>query len=78
MTTKGTILKVIREKCLDCCCGSSNEVDLCQVKCVLYPYRFGKDPDPSRTGNNLKIPTTEGDILTNQTELRERVESGHE
>ena len=39
-------LKAIRAKCLDCCCGSSNEVRLCPtVECSLYPYRFGKRAD---------------------------------
>lgn len=38
-------LKVIRLKCLDCCCGSSNEVSLCPAtQCPLYEYRFGKNP----------------------------------
>jgi hypothetical protein len=45
-------LKAIRRKCLDCCCGSSHEVDLCQVEdCSLYPYRFGKSP--TRKGRRL-------------------------
>ncbi len=40
-----TPLKAIRLKCLDCCCGSSNEVKLCTVeRCALYPFRFGKNP----------------------------------
>lgn len=38
-------LKAIRLKCLDCCCGSSNEVNLCTaVKCPLHPFREGHDP----------------------------------
>lgn len=38
-------MKAIRRKCIDCSCGSSNEVKLCPVKnCPLYDYRFGKDP----------------------------------
>jgi hypothetical protein len=40
-----TPLKAIRRKCLDCCCGSSQEVSHCPVhSCTLYPYRFGKRP----------------------------------
>jgi hypothetical protein len=40
-----TPLRSIRRKCLDCCCGSSQEVSLCPVhSCSLYPYRFGKRP----------------------------------
>ena len=38
-------LKAIRLKCLDCCCGSSNEVKLCTVvKCPLYAFREGRNP----------------------------------
>lgn len=38
-------LRVIREKCLDCCCSSSQEVKLCTAEnCALYPFRFGKNP----------------------------------
>lgn len=38
-------LKAIRLKCLECSCGSSNEVKLCPVtKCALYPFREGRDP----------------------------------
>lgn len=38
-------VKAIREKCLDCCCGSFTEVEKCTVtKCALYPFRFGKNP----------------------------------
>lgn len=40
-----TPMKAIRKKCLDCCCGSTNEVRLCTVKkCPLYVYRYGKRP----------------------------------
>lgn len=38
-------LRAIRLKCLDCCCGSSNEIKNCAVvECPLYLYREGKDP----------------------------------
>ncbi len=38
-------IKAIRAHCIDCCCGSSNEVKLCPVTdCKLYPFRFGKNP----------------------------------
>lgn len=41
-----TPMKAIRAKCLDCCCGSSKEVELCPaLNCSLYPYRFGKNPN---------------------------------
>lgn len=38
-------VKAIRSKCLECSCGSSNEVKLCPITdCALYPFRFGKNP----------------------------------
>lgn len=41
-----TAIKAIRLKCLDCCCGSSEEVKLCPVKkCSLWVFRFGKNPN---------------------------------
>lgn len=49
-----TPLKSIREKCLDCVCGSANEVKLCPCDgkqstfCALWPYRFGRRPEGSK------------------------------
>lgn len=41
--------KTIRLKCLDCCCGSHNEVKLCPVtSCPLWEWRFGCYPDTAR------------------------------
>lgn len=38
-------VKAIRAKCLDCMCGSSNEVERCPCKdCALYPFRRGRNP----------------------------------
>lgn len=38
-------VKAIRAKCLECSCGSSNEVKLCPVqKCPIWPFRLGKNP----------------------------------
>ena len=38
-------VKVIRLKCLDCCCGSPNEVKMCTATgCPLHPFRDGKNP----------------------------------
>lgn len=36
---------VMREKCLDCCCGLIVEVRLCPaVDCALWPYRMTSNP----------------------------------
>ena len=45
MEYKKNPVKAIREKCLDCSCGSTAEVKECTVEqCPLFPYRFGKNP----------------------------------
>jgi hypothetical protein len=50
MTTKADILQAIRLKCLDCSCFQPSEVRECPVTtCDLWPYRFGRDPDPRHT-----------------------------
>ena len=42
-------VKAIREKCIECSCGSPLEVRECAVtKCPLYPFRFGKNPYRSK------------------------------
>ena len=44
------LLKVIRAKCLDCCCGDRVEVKHCAViHCDLHPYRMGKNPFSNRS-----------------------------
>ena len=41
-----TPIKAIRAKCLDCCCGSANEVRECTLeKCGLHAYRMGRNPN---------------------------------
>ena len=41
-----TALKAIRIKCLDCCCGSSTEVNLCPCQdCPLHSFRMGHNPN---------------------------------
>ena len=48
MTTKANILQAIRRKCLDCSCYQPIEVRNCHLStCDLWPYRLGRDPDPS-------------------------------
>ncbi len=40
-----TPVKAMRAKCLDCCCGSVQEVRECPIKnCALWPYRMGRKP----------------------------------
>lgn len=40
-----TPVKAIRNKCIDCCCGSKSEVKFCEAcDCPIWPFRFGKNP----------------------------------
>ena len=51
MTTKTELYRLIRENCVDCCGGSTKEVELCPIKtCPLFLHRFGKDPAPAKGG----------------------------
>jgi len=56
----------IRAKCLDCCCGQSNEVLWCTAtQCPLYPYRMGYSPTNkkyARVSELLEESRHEGDI----------------
>ena len=48
-----TPMKAIRLKCLDCSCGSNEEVKNCFAKkCPLYQFRFGYKLDEN--GNRRK------------------------
>ena len=55
---KKPILKAIREKCLDCSCGSHAEVKDCSVPtCALYPFRLGSNPwrpEPSEATREVR------------------------
>jgi len=45
-------LKSIRKHCLECTCGSMNEVKKCIITdCPLFPFRFGKNPNRKGIGN---------------------------
>lgn len=62
MTSKTDIMKALRAKCLDCCCGQAAEVKKCHIDdCPLWSFRSGKDPAPSRgyTGRRTSVQTTE-------------------
>lgn len=51
-------MKAIRQKCLDCSCGSSEEVKNCFAKkCPLYQFRFGYKLDEN--GNRKKKNLTD-------------------
>ena len=59
-----TPVRAIRAKCLDCCCGSAQEVKLCPITdCSLYPYRMGHNPNRKGKGGKFapKAPTQVGE-----------------
>ena len=44
-----TPIKAIKAKCLDCCCGQREDVEMCPVKaCSLWAFRLGKNPNRKR------------------------------
>ena len=55
--TKSELLKLVRAKCLDCCCDQPGEVALCPIeRCPLYSVRLGKDPNPRKlTDEELEV-----------------------
>ena len=68
--SKVTPLKAIRQKCLDCCMGSAQEVRLCPVRdCALYPYRTGHNP--KRKGIGGKFINDEDSIEKSVSEPKE-------
>jgi hypothetical protein len=58
--TKSELLKLVKAKCLDCCCDQPKEVALCPIeRCPLYTVRLGKDP------NKRKLSEAELEIRRN-------------
>ena len=55
---KLTPLRAIREKCIECSGGSRHEVRLCTIfDCVLFKYRFGKNPERKGIGGKISLAT---------------------
>ncbi len=78
MTTKAAILQAIRQKCLDCSCQQPSEVRDCPITtCDLWPYRFGRDPDPSRTRGFAGPDVYTGDSAFRATERHLDSPSAH-
>ena len=64
MTTKAELLKLVRLNCSECLGGhrahlnlsvnNPSEIEGCtSPACSLFPYRFGKDPSPSKGGRDM-------------------------
>jgi hypothetical protein len=56
----GSLMRVIRAKCLDCSAGSRLEVRACAaVRCALWPYRMGRNPFKRRKRAENPAPIDE-------------------
>ncbi len=63
-------MKAIRAKCLECSCGSPDEVRNCQVKtCPLWEYRFGTKKKSKFAGI-----ATQGDFEDSEIEDEDFIE----
>ena len=54
--------EIVRQKCLQCCVGSSSEVRKCHISdCANWAYRFGRSPK----SEDLKVPlySTDGNLI---------------
>jgi hypothetical protein len=52
----GRLNKIIKAKCLDCCCDETMEVKFCSVyTCPLWYYRLGTSPEQKRNINNMLL-----------------------
>lgn len=73
-----TPMKAIRAKCLDCSCGSANEVKLCPITaCPLFPYRFGKNPNVKRERTAAQREVTEKLILSRKMTAQQGKKTGN-
>ena len=69
-------VKVIRLKCLDCCCGSSDEVKVCPCEdCPLWPFRFGKNPYRRKTEMTEEQKEAKRQALAKAREARDKIKA---
>ena len=74
--TKTELLRTIRLHCLDCCCGSYEEVKECGCPtCNLFPLRFGKDPTERELSPEEKARRAEV-LMANRKKSQESRETG--
>jgi hypothetical protein len=57
MTTKTELLRKIRKNCVECNGGKPTGIEECtmELKCPLWPFRMGKDPEPSRVRQGWRL-----------------------
>ena len=49
------LTRIIRLKCLECCCFNESEVRNCSCKdCILFKFRMGKNPFPKKMSEKHK------------------------
>lgn len=69
-------MRAIREKCLDCCGGSSNEVKLCPVsRCPLHAFRTGRNPNRTKRVMTEEQRMAAAERLAKAREARESTRS---
>ena len=72
-------VKVIRLKCLDCCCGQISEIENCTCGgCPLLPWRFGKNPYRSKrilSDEDKAILTLRGQALAKRNKASSKDKS---
>ena len=73
MEKRGTPLKAIRAKCLDCSNGDKKEVKQCPVRnCPLWPLRMGRGyEDPSKPGVSVGVEPDWMDTLEPEISMLE-------
>lgn len=68
-----TPLRAIRLKCLDCSCGSAQEVRDCKIEaCPLYYYRSGHNPKRKGVGgkNIENLNSTKKNAVQSKTKAK--------
>lgn len=71
-------LRIIRLFCLHCCCGNPVTVRACKSEtCLLFKYRFGKNPDSKHKGNIASLQKAQNSMAgTPQGESESTIEEG--
>ena len=68
-------IKAIRANCIECSCGSKDEVKLCPIQtCPLYPYRLGKNPNRKMSEEQLEKARERITKLQEEGKFRKKIE----
>ena len=68
---KNILLNVIREKCLECVCNSSNEIKVCSsLNCKLWNFRFGEMPNSKELEIKGLLPFLNKDLIKGKHNMK--------